>query len=130
MALGTKKRARRRSKAKKQSKIMKHLADLGFTNRLAIYILLFLAVGLLMGFYLAYKSIIYGYMGALVCFTVVFTPLGTALGIVLNSVVAKSRAENSGGNGDGIKYALAMAQFNQNAQNWQDAEQDNYSPAI
>jgi hypothetical protein len=32
--------------------ILKHLASLGFTNRLAIYILLFLAAGLVGGFIL------------------------------------------------------------------------------
>lgn len=80
-----------------------------------------------MGFYLANKSIAYGYTGALVCFTVVFTPLGTAMGIVLNSVVAKSRAENTGGNGDGIKYALAMAQETKDTET---VEEFNNSPPI
>lgn len=131
MALfGTKKKTRRKSKKKKQSVVAVHLKSLGFTNRLAVFIMLFLAVGLCMGFYLANKSIAYGYTGALVCFTVVFTPLGTALGIVLNSVVAKSRAENSGGNGDGIKYALAMAQYKQDMENTEAVEEFENSPPI
>ena len=131
MALfGTKKKTRRKSKKKKQSVIVAHLKSLGFTNRLAVFIMLFLAVGLCMGFYLANKSIVYGYTGALVCFTIVFTPLGTALGIVLNSVVAKSRAENSGGNGDGIKYALAMAQYTQESKETETVEEFENSPPI
>lgn len=123
----TKKKKTRRKSKKKQSVLLAHLKSLGFTNRLAIFIMLFLAVGLCMGFYLANKSIAYGYTGALVCFTVVFTPLGTAMGIVLNSVVAKSRAENTGGNGDGIKYALAMAQETKDTET---VEEFNNSPPI
>ena len=41
--------------------------------------------------------------------TVVFTPIGTAIGIVLNSIVRKSEAENTGADGEGIKYAAAKA---------------------
>ena len=82
---------------------------LGFTNRLAIYILLFLAAGLAGGFYLGLKSIEAGYTGALMCWTVVFTPIGTACSITLPRVVEKSRAENTGANGEGIKFAAAQA---------------------
>lgn len=82
---------------------------IGFTNKLAIYILLFLAIGLAGGFYLGLKSIETGYTGALMCWTVVFTPIGTACSITLPRVVDKSRAENTGGNGDGIKFAAAQA---------------------
>ena len=89
--------------------IMKHLASLGFTNRLAIYILLFLAAGLAGGFYLALRSIITGYTGALMCWTVVFTPIGTACSIVLAAIVRKSEAENTSADGEGIKYATAKA---------------------
>lgn len=89
--------------------IMKHLASLGFTNRLAIYILLFLAAGLAGGFYLALRSIITGYTGALMCWTVVFTPIGTACSIVLSKIVHKSEVENSSADGEGIKYATAKA---------------------
>ena len=88
---------------------MKHLASLGFTNRLAIYILLFLAAGLAGGFYLALRSIITGYTGALMCWTVVFTPIGTACSVVLSKIVHKSEVENSSANGEGIKYATAKA---------------------
>ncbi len=82
---------------------------LGFTNSLAIYIMLLLAAGLAGGFYLALRSITYGYTGALMCWTVVFTPIGTACGIVLSRIVDKSRAENTGADGEGVKYAAAKA---------------------
>ena len=88
----------RRRKKKRQS--------IGFTNKLALYLMLFLAAGLAGGFILAWKSIEFQYMGALACFTVVFTPVGTAIGIVLNS---KSEHENTSADGEGIKYAAAKA---------------------
>ena len=103
--------------------IMKHLASLGFTNRLAIYILLFLAAGLAGGFYLALRSIITGYTGALMCWTVVFTPIGTACSVVLSKIVHKSEVENSSADGEGIKYATAKA-------NNFGAAEDINSPAI
>ncbi len=81
----------------------------GFTNRLAIYIMLFLAIGLIGGFFLAYRSIEFGYTGQLLCWTVVFTPIGTACSIVLNSIVRKSEKENLGADGEGVKYATAKA---------------------
>ncbi|NCB46392.1 hypothetical protein EOM81_05205 [bacterium] len=81
----------------------------GFTNCLALLIMLFLAAGLAGGFYLALLSIKAMYNGALLCWTVVFTPIGTACSVVLSRIVDKSRAENTGANGDGIKYATAMA---------------------
>lgn len=86
-----------------------HFKRLGFTNRLGIYILLFLAAGLAGGFYLALKSIDTGYTGALMCWTVVFTPIGTIAGTAIGKVVDKNRAENTGGNGDGITFASAQA---------------------
>lgn len=91
----------RRRRKKRQS--------IGFTNRLALYLMLFLVAGLAGGFILAWKSIEYQYMGALACFTVVFTPVGTAIGIVLNSIVHKSDHENTGANGEGIKFAAAKS---------------------
>jgi len=97
------------TKRRRKSGICKHLNKLGFTNRLAIYILLFLAAGLAGGFYLAIKSISCGYTGALMCWTVVFTPIGTATSIAISKVVDKNRAENTSGNGDGITFASAMA---------------------
>ena len=100
-------------KTKTQAKHVKkkpgHFARLGFTNRLAIYIMLFLAIGLAGGFYLALKSITTGYTGALMCWTVVFTPIGTACRIVLSKIVHKSEVENSSAQGEGIKYAMAKA---------------------
>lgn len=90
-------------------KLIRHLKSLGFTNRLAIYMLLFLAAGLIGGFYLALKSISLAYTGALMCWTVVFTPIGTAVGAAISKVVDKNRAENVSGNGDGIVFASAQA---------------------
>ena len=87
----------------------KRAKRLGFTNRLALYIMVFLAVGLIGGFFLALRSITYGYTGALLCWTVVFTPIGTACSVVLSRIVDKSRAENTGSDGEGIKYAAAKA---------------------
>lgn len=96
----SRKRPKRRRK-KRQS--------IGFTNRLALYLMLFLTAGLAGGFILAWKSIEFQYMGALACFTVVFSPVGTAIGIVLNSIVHKSERENTGAGGEGIKFAAAKA---------------------
>ncbi|MCD7947191.1 MAG: hypothetical protein LUG13_02680 [Oscillospiraceae bacterium] len=96
----------------------RHFKSLGFTNRLALYLVLFLAVGLAGGFYLAVKSIAAGYAGSLLCWTVVFTPIGTAIGAAIGKVVDKNKAENVGGNGDGITYASAQARgFEQEGQN-------------
>lgn len=86
-------------KRKKKNPILAHLASLGFTNRLALYIILFLAV----------KSIQTGYTGSLMCWTIVFTPIGTACSVVLSRIVDKSRAENTSADGDGIVYAAAAA---------------------
>lgn len=94
---------------KKRKGLFNHLSSLGFTNRLAIYILLFLAAGLAGGFYLARESIQTGYTGALMCWTVVFTPIGTAVSIAISRVVDKNKAENTSGNGDGITFASAQA---------------------
>ena len=60
---------------------------MGFTNMLAVYLVLLLTLGLGMAFYLARLSIMYNYMGQLLCFTVVFTPLGTAISLVLGKIV-------------------------------------------
>lgn len=88
---------------------VKKRQKLGFTNKLAIFLLLFLTAGLAGGFVLAVMSIRHGYTGALACYTVVFTPIGTAVGIVLNSIVQKSDHENTGPDGEGIKFAAARA---------------------
>lgn len=104
-------RSRKKAKGKKKG----HFASLGFTNRLALYIMVFLAAGLIGGFYLAIRSIAYGYTGVLMCWTVVFTPIGTACSIVLSRIVDKSRAENTGADGEGIVYASAKAKNFDNA---------------
>jgi len=91
-------------------RFIKHMKSIGATNRLAANIMALLWAGLIGGFVLAVLSIKYQYTGALVCWTVVFTPIGTACSIVLAAIVNKSKAENTGEKGDGIKYALAMKQ--------------------
>lgn len=111
----------------KKRPIRTHLKKLGFTNRLALYILLFLLLGLAGGFFLAIMSIKYQYMGALACWTVVFTPIGTVASIVIGKVVDKSRDENTSASGDGIKYARAAAN---NFQQPQQPEGGTDSPAI
>ena len=94
---------------KKSRRRRKKRHSIGFTNRLALYLMLFLAAGLVGGFVLAWKSIEFQYMGAVPCYTVVFTPMGTAISIVLNSIVHKSEHENTGADGEGIKFAAAKA---------------------
>ena len=96
-------------RGRKKTRRRKKRQSIGFTNRLALYLMLFLAAGLAGGFILAWRSIEFQYMGALACFTVVFTPVGTAIGIVLNSIVHKSDHENTGADGEGIKFAAAKA---------------------
>jgi len=90
-----------RTKTRKQS--------VGFSNRYSVYVLLFLAAGLAGGFILALLSIKYQYTGPLLCWTVVFTPIGTAVSLVPHFVVHKSTVENSGADGEGIKFAAAKA---------------------
>ena len=89
--------------------IRAHFLGLGFTNRLALYLVLFLLAGLAGGFLLAVMSIRAQYTGALLCWTVVFTPIGTAIGLVLGKIVDKNREENTGADGEGVKYAAAKA---------------------
>lgn len=91
------------------------IKSIGHTDRLSIYILFIIIVTILMGFYLAVESIKYNYTGALICFTAAIAPLDAALSFVLGKVVDKNKAENTGGNGDGIKFAIAQASgFSQN----------------
>lgn len=109
----------KRGKHQKKNPIIKHFSSLGFTNRLAIYIMIFLAVGLAGGFYLAVRSIQYNFTGSLLCWTVVFTPIGTACSVVLSRIVDKNKAENTGADGEGITYAKAKAQnFVQNEETY------------
>ena len=74
---------------KEKKGLFAHLKNLGFTNRLALYIMVFLAAGLAGGFYLAIRSISGDYTGSLLCWTVVFTPIGTACSVVLSRIVDK-----------------------------------------
>lgn len=94
---------------KKTNRRKRKRSGLGFSNWLALLIMAFLFAGLMGGFYLAVKSIEYQYMGALACYTAVFAPIGTAASIVLKGIVHKSEVENSGADGEGIKYAAAKA---------------------
>ena len=82
---------------------------MGNTDRLGYILVFILALGLAGGFALAVLSIRYQYTGALACWTVVFTPIGTALSIVLSLIAEKNRAENTGADGEGVKYAAAQA---------------------
>ena len=109
-----KRTARRR---KKRNRIVSHFASLGFTNRMGLYIILFLAVGLAGGFYLAVKSIHTGYTGTLMCWTIVFTPIGTACSVVLSRIVDKNRDENTSADGEGVVYAAAKAKNFENNNN-------------
>lgn len=96
--------------AKLEKKIRKLTKrKIGFTNKLAIYLVLLLTFSLVLGFYLALESIKAQYTGALICWSCVVAPLDACLGIVLARVVEKSRAENLGPNGEGIAYAAAQA---------------------
>ena len=92
-------------KNKKRKGLFKHFKSIGFSNRLAVYIIIFLLLGLVGGFYLGLQSIENEYMGTLLCWTVVFTPIGTATSICLSRIVDKSKAENTIG---GIKYETAI----------------------
>lgn len=92
---------------KKLKKLTKK--KIGFTNTLAIYLVLLLTLTLGLGFYLALESIRAQYTGALICWSAVLSPLDACLGIVLMKIVDKSKAENTS-NGTGISYALAMAE--------------------
>lgn len=87
----------------------KKKTSIGFTNSLAICIIGVILITVVMGFYLALESIKYNYVGSLICFTAAIAPLSTALAIVLGKVVDKNKAENIGGNGDGITFASAKA---------------------
>jgi hypothetical protein len=84
----------------------KRRKGIGFTNFLAILLMLFIGLGLAGGFVLARWSIIHDYLGSLICYTAAFSPVGTACGVVLAKIVDKSRAENTAG---GVKYEAAKA---------------------
>ena len=99
-----------RRRRRKRKPIRDHMMALGFTNRLAVYLVLMLILGLAGGFALAVWSIQEKYTGSLLCWTVVFTPIGTALSVVLARIVDKNRDENTSADGEGIKYATAKAQ--------------------
>lgn len=85
-----------------------HIKRIGFTNAMAVSIVLIIIAGLLMSFFLSVYSIRRNYTGALYCWTAIFAPIGTAASIVLAKVVDKNKAENTC-NGKGITYASAEA---------------------
>lgn len=80
------------------------MRKLGFTNKMAVYILILMTACIGLSFILAVMSVQYQYTGVLACWTACFTPLGIGLDIVLNSTVKKSQAENTSAEGDGIRY--------------------------
>lgn len=88
-------------------KRVKPRKKLGFTNKMCVGILLTIAVTIIMGFYLAIRSIDSQYLGTLACFTVAIAPVDSVLGVVLKEAVKKSTAENTGADGEGIMYAKA-----------------------
>jgi hypothetical protein len=91
---------------------MKKAGKLGFTNTLAVFLVIFLAAGLIGGFYLAVRSINADYNGALYCWTAIFAPIGTGISVVLSKIVEKSKAENIKG---GIKYEEAQNNWSRNS---------------
>lgn len=107
MSKGKSTRSRKRKRTR--TKPFAHLKSIGFTNRLSLYILILLAGTILMGFFLALKSISTQYIGSLACFTVAVAPMDSILGIVLKSAVQKSAAENTEG---GINYFKASTTTN------------------
>ena len=103
--------AKDKPEAPREKPFFKHMVSIGFTNRMATYLIALLVIGLAGGFVLAVLSIKCQYTGALACWTVVFTPIGTACSIVLHKIVSKNENENTSADGDGIKYAIAMKQM-------------------
>lgn len=94
---------------RERPKVIPRRRRMGNTDLLAFMLVFLLAAGLAGGFVLAVLSIRHQYSGPLACWTVVFTPIGTALSGVLFRVVEKNRAENTGADGEGVKYATAVA---------------------
>lgn len=94
---------------KKNTKKKVKKKRLGFTDRMAVSLIVLLFLGLILGYDLAVKSIYAQYMGALACYTAVFCPVGTAISIVLAKVVNKNKEENTGADGMGIAFATAQA---------------------
>lgn len=80
------------------------MPKIGFTNKMNVFILSLLTTYIFMSFVLAWFSIREQYMGALACWTACTSPLGVVLGLVINTSVKKSQAENTGANGEGIRY--------------------------
>lgn len=96
--------------AKRPNLFLSHLKSIGFSNRLAIYCLLFISFTLVAGFILAIMSLRANYLGSLICFTATLTPVATATSITLTACVQKSKAENTEG---GVKFQMAMANLGQ-----------------
>lgn len=80
---------------------------------MAVFILLLISAGLLLSFVLALLSIKYQYLGTLACWTACFSPVATAASIVLNSVVKKNQAENTGPNGEGLRFTQLINDTNE-----------------
>lgn len=93
------------AKKKKESRLLVHLKSIGFTNRLAIYSLMFLFISIILGFILAMFSVIKSYTAALLVYTACVGPIGSLISISIGRTVEKSRAENCA---NGIVYETAM----------------------
>lgn len=80
----------------------------GFTNKLCVLLAALLVMDTILSFIMGMYSIHNEYTGALPFFTVCVTPVNAGIAFVLNSSVNKSKAENTGPNGEGINYAKFM----------------------
>ena len=77
---------------------------MGNTDQLAWCLVRVLIFTIVMSFILAIYSVHEQYLGALACWTACIAPTDTALAIVLKAVVDKNREENTGADGEGIRY--------------------------
>ena len=78
---------------------------------MAWVLIIVLITTVLMSFVLAVYSIHEQYMGALACWTVCIAPMDAALSIVLKAVVDKNKQENTGADGEGIRYRQLMKEL-------------------
>ena len=83
---------------------MKSRKSLGTTDKIGVSLVALLAVTVGMSFILASWSIKAQYVGSLICWTACIAPLDTCLGIVLKAIVNKNKEENTGADGEGIRY--------------------------
>ena len=96
-------------KRRRKPWIIRHFSKLGFTNRLALYALVFLMISIVLGFILAVMSIRCGANFTLAAYTCSVAPIGTFVSIAIGKAIDKSKFENIQG---GVKYETAMASLN------------------